>query len=380
MSDELKFSKRKILVFINDPKFLLSHRLALVEGLRESHHDLIIITGAGCEVEKIRQMGFCIYSIPFTRSGMNPVLEIKTLWHIFKLYRKLKPDLVHHVTIKPIIYGSIIARICRVPTIVNAVSGLGYVFTTDTLLVKLIRRLVIWGYRYANFGKNTRVILQNDGDKSIFIANKMADEKKLRMIYGAGVDLDEFTIKRYTAPEKIMIALPARMLWSKGVAEFIAAAQHIKKLHKNVQFMLIGSYDPNNPSAVGLKQLQAWQMQNTVFWWGFSDISCLMPFLDIICLPSYGEGMPKVLLEAAAAGKCIVASDIPGISQLVNNDEHGVLVPIKDASSLTTALLDVIENPKKRALLGVNARTEVEMYYQVDKIVDQTYRVYAELN
>jgi glycosyltransferase involved in cell wall biosynthesis len=320
------------------------------------------------------------HEIPFTRSGINPLSELSLLYKLYRLYRQIRPDLVHHVTIKPVLYGSIAARMASVPAVVNAISGLGYVFSAPGVMPGLLRLPVKALYKAALAHKESRVIVQNIHDYNVVLNSGWADRDRIRLIRGSGVDLSIF--KPVSAPpDDMIVVLASRMLWDKGVGLFIEAARHLLQQNVSARFVLVGNPDFGNPNSVTEQQLLEWDDEPGIEWWGFRDhMERVFDKASIVCLPTYyGEGVPKVLIEAAASGKPVVATDIPGCAEIIKHDINGILVPTKDAEALSKALALLINNKELRLMMGLNGRRIAENEFSIESVIKQTMDIYQEL-
>jgi glycosyltransferase involved in cell wall biosynthesis len=311
-----------------------------------------------------------------SRRHGNPLRELIGLT---RLYFHERPDIVHHVALKPVVYGSIAARFACVPGRVNAVAGLGWLFTSDQGLMRLVRPVVRWTLARLLDARGSLTIVQNPDDRALLIHAHLP-EARLRLIRGAGVDTALF----HPAPEPsgpVCIVLAARMLWNKGVEEFVRAAQILTEAGVCARFILVGDPDPGNPASVPVEVLRAWHGRNGVEWRGRrDDMPSVFHAAHIACLPSYyREGLPKVLLEAAACGLPIVATDAPGCREIVRDGENGFLVPVRDAETLAKALRNLIDHPALRAQMGRRGRQIVLEEFSQDRVIADTLAVYQEL-
>jgi glycosyltransferase involved in cell wall biosynthesis len=297
------------------------------------------------------------------------------LRRLLKLYRAERPDAVHHFTIKPVLYGSLAARWLKIPLIVNAIPGLGHVFIDESIPGRALRRAVMQFYRFALAG--TKVIFQNPDDQALFVRYGLVKGKQHHLIRGSGVDIERLA----PLPEPqgdTVAALPARLLWPKGIREFVAAAQQLKREGLQARFALIGKGDPGNPEAVPEAQLRAWDESGAVEWWGWTDdIFSIYDRSHIICLPTYyGEGVPRSLVEAAACGRPVVATDRPGCREIVQHGDTGLLVPVQDSTALADALRSLISDPQLRLDMGRRGRQLVVEKFSADQVIQETLAVY----
>lgn len=370
----------KLLFVVNDAAYFLSHRLPLAIAARNAGFDVHVATPEGSAITAIVTNGFTYHSIPLTRKGSKLWQELNSLIALVSLYRKLKPDIVHHVTIKPMIYGGIAARLTQLPAVVNAVTGLGYVFVVRGFKASLLRETVKLGYRVAFGHRNQRIIFQNPDDVAVFLDAGIIPMQDISLIKGSGVDMSVFA-PIPELPGTPLVTLASRMLWVKGVGEFVAAARILQAKGIRASFVLVGDTDPGNPAAVPTTQLDAWKNSGVVEWWGKqSDMISVFSQSHLICLPSaYGEGVPKVLIEAAACARAIVTTDTPGCREIVRHGENGLLVPVRDSQTLANALQILIQNPALRAQMGARGRQIAVAEFSQQQVIKETLSVYHDL-
>lgn len=376
----LTMAINKLLFVINDPNFFLSHRLPLAEAGRNGGFDVHIASRGGAAVKKIEQLGFIHHTLPLSRSGRNPLNELATFYSLWRLFRVLRPDLVHLVTIKPYLYGGIAARIAKVPCTVSAVAGLGILFSSNDFKYRLLRAFLYPLYRIALGHENQKVIFQNKDDRNALVSWGVVSEDKPIMIRGSGVDLQLCPYQ----PEPVgipVIAFAARLLIDKGVKVFAEASRILKKRKIKARFWLIGVPDPGNPNTVTEAQLKQWESEGSVELFGFrADISDLFSQSNIVTLPSfYGEGLPKVLVEAAACGRAVVTTDHPGCRDAIETDKTGLLVPNNNPLALADSIEYLIRNPDVRQKMGESGRALAEKEYAIEKIVEAHMNIYQDL-
>ena len=324
--------------------------------------------------------GFVHHSIGFARSGQNPWVEFRTLMSLVQVMRRVRPDIVHLITIKPVLYGGIAARLVRVPAVVSAVSGLGTVFLAHTWATRLRRRLIIKLYKAAFRQRSLAVIFQNPDDRDTLISSGAIQRLDTRLIRGSGVSLDDYPYT--TEPEgKPVAVMAARLLTNKGVFEFVDAARILRDRGVDVDMRLIGSPDLGNPASVTELELERWQSECVVTVMGYrTDVAHQYASANIVCLPSYyGEGLPKSLVEAAACGRAVVTTDHPGCRDAIRPDGTGILIPIKDSVALANAVQTLIENPSLRKSMGEAGRELAEEAFSIDRIVTQHLKIYDEV-
>lgn len=368
----------KLLFLVTEDWYFCSHRLPLACAARDAGFDVAVATRITAHGERIRSAGLRPISIGLRRSGRNPWRELRAIREIAAIYRHEKPDIVHHVALKPVLYGSLAAKIAGVPHVVNALAGLGYVFTSHNASARLLRPWITLAFRFLL--KNSRVILQNPDDRDSLLSASILRENQVALIRGSGVNTETFRHVPEPEAELPLIVLPARMLWDKGVGEFVAAAEILRKNGIAARFVLAGERDPENPAAIPLERLQGWHASGTVAWLGKQeDMPALLAQSHIVCLPSYREGLPKALLEAASCGRAIVATDVPGCREAVRHGENGLLVPARDSAALAHALRLLIEDATLRRRYGENGRAMAEREFSVAQVSAETLALYREL-
>lgn len=372
----------KLILYANTDWYLYNFRRSLALALRDVGHEVLLISPDGPYGEKLRALGLRWEAVPMDRRSLNPLREVVLLWHLVRLFGREKPDLVHSFTIKCAIYGSLAARSTRVPARVSAVAGMGYVFASNSPKARALRPLVRVFLRLAIGGRNARVILQNPDDVALFDSAKLVDPTIVRLIRGSGVDCTRYTPSASRASAaRIRVLLPARLLWDKGLAEYVAAAQLLRSRCVPVDMLLAGDPDPGNPAAVPEPTVRQWVNEGTLQWLGHvDDMPSLLGSVDIVALPSYREGLPKGLIEAAASGCALIAADVPGCREVVTHEMDGLLVPARDAVALADAIERLARDGALRTCLGAAAREKAKSQFDDRKVVAMTLDVYAELD
>lgn len=370
----------KILFFITEDWYFWSHRLPIARATRDAGFEVLIATRVNKHKERIKNEGFKLIPIGLGRKSRNIYKEILSIFEIVKIYRREKPDIVHHVAVKPVLYGSWAARIAGISDVVNALAGLGLIFVAQGWKAKVLRRLVVFAYRSAFSAKNVIGIFQNPEDLRLFIDVGVVKRKKTVLIRGSGVDVSHFI--HLPEPAGIpTVVLASRMLWYKGVGEFVEAAKMLKRGGIECHMILVGNPDPENPASISEETLRGWHSEGIVEWWGYrEDMPEVFSQANIVVLPtSYGEGIPKILLEAASCGRPIVATDIPGCREIVRHNENGLLIPLSDSKALADAIEFLIKNPELRAKMGARGRKIVEAEFSKEIVIKQTMEVYERL-
>jgi len=373
-------TRKRLLFNANVAWFFISHRLALARAARDAGYEVHVAANFESEVEAttIAREGFQFHRVALRRGTLNPVGDLRYVMQLVALMRRLKPDLLHNVTVKPVIYGSLVARVVGVRRIVNAISGLGYSFSGGESR-RLLSMIVRCGYRFALRTAHTRVIFQNPDDAREFVEAGVVTAAQVHLIRGSGVDLQLFYpgIEPGGVPQ---VVLPARMLRDKGVVEFAGAARLLRSRGITARFLLAGMCDEENPAGLGLHELQRLEQHTGVEWLGHvDDMAALYRSASVVCLPSYREGLPKALLEACAAGRAIVTTDVPGCREVVTDGVNGLLVKPRDVLSLAEALARLLGDPQLRLRLGAAGRQRAETEFDLQLIVRATLELYREL-
>jgi glycosyltransferase involved in cell wall biosynthesis len=326
--------------------------------------------GDGYE-HKISELGVPFVPLPVDRRSLNPVADVRLFWTLYRWYRRERPDVVHHFTIKPVIYGSIAARLARVPRIVNTVTGLGYVFTNEA--VGWLRRLVELQYRLA-LGVAHYTFFQNADDRQLFLHNRIVRDDKAGLLPGSGVDTTHFAPRPAAGAEPagtpVVFLMVARLLRDKGLYEFVEAAGIVKAKYPQAEFQLLGARDDRNPTVVSKVDLDAWQAAGTVAWLGeVSDVRDDIDRADVVVLPSYREGTPRSLLEAASMGKSVIATDVAGCREAVDDGVTGLLVPVRDARALAAAMEALLLDPCARKRMGGAGREKMVRQFEEEQVI-----------
>lgn len=368
-----------ILVVVNDAAFFISHRLPVAEAARSAGYTVHIATMPGVQTADILAKGFVHHELPLTRSGKNVFTEFLAFYALARLVWKLKPDLMHLVTIKPVLYGGLAARFAPVGGVVSAVSGLGFVFMSDGIKAALVRNFISSMYRLAFGKRNLRVVFQNPDDRDVLLSVGALDESKVKMIRGSGVDLSLYQ-NLPEPPGPPIVCFAGRLLRDKGVYEYVEAVRHLSKHGVNASFRLVGDPDPGNPTSITPDEIEKWRREGLMEVLGFrKDIARLFAESHLVVLPSYREGLPKILVEAAACGRAVVTTDVPGCRDAISSNETGLLVPVKSVIALAGAIQKLIEDSALRQQMGAAGRALAEREFAIEKIVQQHLDIYAEL-
>lgn len=375
---------KKILFVGNDIAFFISHRLPLAEEALaagyavhvampepENHHS----------VQVLRDMRINYHSFFMRRMGVNPLYEMLSIWHLFRLYRTLKPDLVHHIAMKAILYGGISSLFSNPKQTVFAFTGLGTLFTHEDPATKLLRRIITPVYKSIFFPTRAWAIFQNPDDLRLFTYQKrITRANRSFLIRSSGVNLREFPYSKEPLSKPPVVMLAARMLKTKGVREFVEAAEMLHKRGWEAHFVLVGDA-PVNHDTITKEQLHAWEKAGAIEWWGRQEnMPRILAQANIICLPAhFREGVPKVLLEAAACGRAIIASNIPGCREITEHRMNGLLIEPRNSRALAAAIEILLRNPDKRQRMGRYGRQLVESEFSVERVVGETLKIYQKL-
>jgi glycosyltransferase involved in cell wall biosynthesis len=370
--------KPVLLYLVTEDWYFWSHRLPIARAARDAGWAVLVATRVGSHGERIEQEGFRLIPIKMRRRSLAPWWEIATVAELIEIYRRERPDLVHHVAMKPVLYGSLAAALAGVPAVVHALAGMGYIFTSSGVKARLLRPLIRTAFRWLLDRSHSRLILQNPDDVAVMTKATVAPERVV-LIRGSGVDTEAFAQSDELdgTPVAVMVS---RMLWDKGVGELVEAARLLQRRGVPLRVVLVGSPDPENPASIPERQLWDWDASGDVAWWGErSDVANIWANCHIAVLPSYREGLPKSLLEAAACGRPLVATDVSGCREVVRDGATGLLVPPRDARALADALERLARNRDLRRRMGAAARDLVTREMSEQVVVAQTVALYRSL-
>ncbi|GIB22060.1 glycosyltransferase family 4 protein [Vibrio cholerae] len=377
----------KLMYFCNDLTFFLNHFSALLSRSLQQGYDVIVLSGGSNtkDINKVKEeYGARLIPINITRSGTRLLDEFKVILDVHRIIKKEKPEIVHLFTIKPCIYGGIVSRILGIKTTIGTVTGLGYTFSGMGWLSKLRSNFFVVLYRLA-FGLgngHVKLVFENSDDRSYFIENHIINEDKTAKVWGAGVDLNlffpaDFRTQSQEIISEVTVMLPSRMLKDKGVLEFIEAAKIIKDIHIPIRMVLVGGVDPHNPASFTTEELNVYVEEGIVEWLGFkSDMPTQLRAADIVCLPSYREGMPKVLLESMACGKPIITTNVPGCREVIVDGVHGFLIPARDGQSLADAIINISSSQQLMDSMGKSSRHRALQLFSDLDIAEQYINLY----
>lgn len=368
----------KVILAANTDWYLYNFRLSLARYLREQGLEVVLVSPPGRFTEHLHSSGFRWLPWQVGRQTLAPWTEARAFLALQRIYRQEKPQVVHHFTVKPVLYGSLAARWLHIPAVINSITGLGYVFVSQEGKARLLRLLVTAAYRTAFKHPNQAAIFENEADRQVFIRLGLLPEERTQLIEGVGVDAERFT----PAPEPAgtpLVVLSARMLWDKGVGTLVEAARLLQP-RLPVRVALVGEPDPGNPATIDESQLRAWSDEGLVEWWGWqTDMPGVYARSTLVTLPSLGEGVPTALLEAAACGRAIVATDVPGCREVVKHGFNGLLVPAQDPRALAEALYQLLTDPVLRGRMGAAGRQMILDKFTTARVNPATFDVYRSL-
>lgn len=368
----------KILLIANTDWYLFRFRLLLAKHLRSQGMDVVFVSPIGRYVREIEEDGFRWVEWYVGRQTINPFGELKSILSLIYIFKNEKPSLVHLHTIKPVLYGSLAARFLRLSFIVRSITGRGYVFLGTDIRARILRPLVKGIYRLMlNAGPGV-TIFENQTDRQFFLDESLIHPDHSQVIEGVGVDTDYYL--PMPEPEGIPVVLMAgRLLWDKGIGVFVDAARQIKQ-KLDVRCVLVGEVDPGNPASIERETIQNWVTEGVVEWWGWqADMRAVFAACQLIVLPSLGEGIPTILLEAASCAKPMVATNVPGCRDVVQDEVNGLLVPPNDVDALASALVRLIMDPLLRSKMSKQARILAEQRFASKRIIAETQKLYLEL-
>lgn len=368
---------RRLLFIVNVDWFFVSHRLPIALEAVKQGYEVHIATTVTDQLGLLEASGIIVHSLKLHRSGYSVV--IAEFLKIFRVIRKVKPDIVHLVTIKPVLLGGIAARLARVPSVVSAVSGLGYIFVGRGIVAWIRRKAISLLYRLAFGHFNQKVIFQNVDDQSHISRIAALPEEKRELIHGSGVDLSLYS--RQPLPEGLpIVLLAARLLGDKGVREFVSAAELVNGSGVRAQFLLVGEIDDFNPASIRQGELDSWKEKGVIEVLGHrSDMENVLSSASIVVLPSYREGFPKVLIEAAACGRVVITTDVPGCRDAIEDGITGLLVPVKNTRAIADAVIDLLANHERCEEMGRAGRERAEKMFDVNHVVSEHMRIYEGL-
>ena len=368
--------KKSLFIIVHVDWAFISHRLPIALAARYSGYDVTIVTKDTGRGKEIESYGLNFIDIPFERTGTNPIHELKCIYILTKIYKRFKPDIIHHVTIKASLLGCIAAKLSKRRRVVSAISGFGYNFTDERngFKQKLIKTMMRVSFKSRFF----QYIFQNPDDVKQFSQYNFVKEHQIHLIKGSGVDLNIFKFKKKQLTDKVLFVLPARIVFDKGVMEFIDAAKILgKKAAGNAEFILVGECDSINLSGISEEKLRSLIDEPYIKWIGFQkDILKILIESDVVVLPSYREGLPKSLIEACAIGRPIITTDTQGCRECVIDEYNGFIIPMKNSEILAERMEILLNDPLKRELMGENSRLLAEKWFSIELVINKHLCIY----
>lgn len=379
-SDRRAGEKPRLLFLVTEDWYFWSHRVDLARAARDAGYEVLVATRVHDYRKRIEDEGFILLPLDWKRGGTNPIQELRSFWALVSLYRRERPALVCHVSLKPVLYGTWAARLAGISAVVNSVTGLGWAAGIETwraaglrfFLVRFLKRTLAFSKAYSVF--------QNPEDAAELHDGPIGPRSKALIIRGSGVNTERFRPSP-ESPGLPVVLLAARMLWSKGVGEFIRAIRLLQDRGVRARYVLAGMIDTENPGHIPESQLRRWQEQGVIEWWGYQDdMPQVMEKSHLVVLPTYyGEGLPKVLLEAAACARPLIATRMRGCSDIVRDGDNGLLVPPRDPEALAEAIAKLVLDPQLRARLGAKGRELVMHQFASRRIVEENLSLYREI-
>jgi glycosyltransferase involved in cell wall biosynthesis len=389
---------RKLLYFIGVDWFFYSHFLDRAIAAKNAGYDVVVLTGISRNDDPLAKHGIKLIGIPFARRSIHPKRFFRNLRDVIRVLKAEKPDIIHQIALKPILIGSLAARWVGIKRVINAVVGLGFAFSSETRPARTAKWFVSLLFHLVLDKHHAKTVFENADDRAYFLEQGWVREEGAVLIRGAGVDIDRFkpvlreTVGEVTdtqpqtgdqetssTKEPPIVMLLSRMLWDKGIGEFVEAAKQLRQQHGSTyaRFVLVGDPDDDNRGAISRDQLQAWQNAGVIEWWGFKpDVQNILAQATISCLPSYREGLPKSLLESLAMGLPCIATDVPGCREAVINAVNGVLVPPRQSEPLAKAIDDLLRNPSLREQYGQASRQMAVEQFSREIVSNETLALY----
>jgi glycosyltransferase involved in cell wall biosynthesis len=369
----------KLHFVVNEDWAFVSHFFERAVAAQAAGHSVGISAHCGEKQSLLEGAGFTLYPHNISRSGTNPFIEIRNLLAMVKVFRKSQPDIIHLIALKPIVIGAIAARIYGKAQVVCAPIGMGYLFSSSDRKARFLQPVIRFMLRRILSLRNTQVIIENDEDCESLISGKFVEKSNIQVIKGAGVDLSLYK----AIPENLetqVITMFARVLRDKGVLDFVEAAKLVHYEFPKAVFQLVGDSDPGNPTSFSENEVRSWETAGSIKWLGYrTDVPELLAASNIVCLPSYREGLPKTLIEACAAQRAIVATDVTGCREVVAHESNGLLVPVRNPEKLAEAISQLLGDPVQRTAFAKNGRVRAETEFSSPIVIEQTLAVYKKV-
>tara|TARA_A100001011_G_scaffold371781_1_gene429493 strand:- start:847 stop:1971 length:1125 start_codon:yes stop_codon:yes gene_type:complete len=370
--------KKNILYIVNIDRFFLSHRINIALKAK-SLFKVHLATKFDLDKKIFKKKKFLIHDLNINRSSFGLVSNFVTMINILKIMLKVKPYIVHFISIKPVLIGGLVSRLFPSITKIFSISGLGSAFISENIFSKLKFNLLIFLYSVALNQEKCKVIFQNKNDLNFLLNNTKLKKSNCVLIPGSGVPLKKFNPKKFNFKNPIVM-FPSRMLAHKGIFEFAQAARILKTKKINARFILVGDIDEDNPSGIKINLIRKWENENILEYWGYKEkMSYILSLATIIVLPSYREGFPKVLMEAAASGRPAITTNVPGCKDAVVHNSTGILVPVKNSRKLANEIKNLLNNKSKIKKMSINARDYALKNFDINRIVDSHIQIYKKI-
>ena len=368
-----------LLMILNEIDWFWSHRLPLVKAVLEKGWSFTLATAGASQDQGIKDLGVQTFDLPDHTNAYNMFLHLSIMRSIKKAIQQTQPDIVHAITIRHAFYTGIAARFMGYKPLVLTVAGLGSLFSRKTFKASFLRLIAKPLLRFAFDRSGVFLVFQNPDDQKALIDNGIVKAKRTTVIKGSGVDIKAFQPAPIIQDNKSVIVFASRLLKEKGIAEFVAAARLLKD---RADFVVAGDVYAKNPHSLTREEIQAWHDEGVIEWLGqYSDMASLFSRSSLVVLPSYyGEGVPKVLLEAMACGRAIITTDLPGCRETVDHESNGLLIPGQDVDALVKAITHMLDNPTLLKSYGEAGRKKVEGEFTTGAVVEQTLSVYHQMN
>lgn len=375
----MTLARPRLIFFVAVDWFFCSHFLGRAIAARNAGYEVLVLTAVDRHGDIIRNAGLQLLPLPISRGSMNPFGALIAVLRIVRVYRREQPDLIHHVALKPILLGSLAARLAGCRRVINAVVGGGYAFTSQHFFARMLRPILQMGLRRLLNPRGGRVVFENGDDFDSFSEVGLLHWEDAVLIRGAGVDPSQFQLGGKIQDLPIVV-LVSRLLWDKGIGEYVEAARLLQQQDVKARFIIVGDSDPENRACINPATLKAWKEEGAIELWGFrNDIPQILAEANIACLPSYREGLPKSLLEAMAAGLPCVTTDVPGCREAVRDGDNGLLVPARDSLALAEAIKCLLRNPDLAKKMGGRGRERVEQEFSAQHVNESTLALYREM-
>jgi glycosyltransferase involved in cell wall biosynthesis len=369
----------KLHYVVNEDWAFISHFLERAVAAKANGYAVAVSAHCGEKKSTLTDAGLEVFPHHISRSGTNPIIEMRNLFKLIQVFRQSKPDIIHLIALKPIVIGALAARIYGRAQVVCAPIGMGYLFSSGDRKARVIRPMVQFLLRRILHMKNTHVIIENAEDLATLVNSGFVKQGNISLIKGAGVNLDAYP----AIPENcdtMIVSMFARVLRDKGVLDFLAAAKFVRKAHPRARFRLIGDCDPGNPTSFSQSEVESWVATGAIEWLGYrTDVPSLLAESNVVCLPSYREGLPKTLIEACAAQRAVVATDVTGCREAVEHSTNGLLVPVQNPVKLAEAISQLLDDKELRLDLAKNGRRRAETEFSSTIVISETLNVYNQL-